>query len=496
MRRNSSFSFLRWVAIGFIIMAVFLTTLQLVKYSQIRANFPRGLKIGGVSVGELDYGQASERLLAVFLSPIEVRYGEAIIQIKPVTLGFEPKLESMLAAADSQRVKESFWSGFWKYLWNRPQTAQDIPLQANVDEDRIRKYLLEEVSPRYDEPAIPPMPIPGEPGFYSGIEGTSLDIDRAVTQVKEVLFTSNQRIINLTFRKTNSPRPPIELLRLAITDIIDSSGFDGIVEVYLEDLQTSQTLNFAYSPLADDLLKGISYSAWSTIKIPVMVSAFRVLPEPPAQEYLTLIEEMIDRSDNESTDALAITVIEKNLSPLIVTEDMQTLGLLNTFWAGHFYLGAPLLQRFQTPANQRQDIDTEPDIYAQTTPSDMGHLLQDIYFCAENNGGSLVAAFEGEITQSECRLMIQFLAANKIGVLIQAGVPGGTTVAHKHGWANESDDGYIHTIGDVAIVYTPGGNFILSIFVHHPVQAIFDPVNLLFANIASATYNYFNLQSQ
>ncbi|MCJ7694678.1 MAG: class A beta-lactamase-related serine hydrolase [Anaerolineaceae bacterium] len=475
-------------------MAVFLTTIQLVKYSQIRANFPRGLKIGGVYVGELDYGQASERLLTVYLSPIEVHYGKSIIQIKPVTLGFEPKLESMLAAADNQRVTESFWVGYWKYLWNQPQTTQDIPLQAFIDVGRIRSYLLEEISPRYDEPAIPPIPIPGESGFYDGIAGTELDIDRAVLQIIEALKTSSKRSINLTYRITSIPRPPIELLQKSIIDIIDTSGFDGIVELYLQDLQTSQTLNFAYSSLSGDLPKDIAYSSWSTIKIPVMVSAFRVLEEPASQEYLKLMEDMIDRSDNESTDALAITVIEKNLSPLIVTKDMQTLGLKNTFWGGHFYLGAPLLQRFTTPANQRQDIDTEPDIYAQTTPSDMGHLLQDIYFCAEINGGSLVAAFNGEITQSECKLMVQYLAANKIGVLFQAGVPGGTTVAHKHGWANESDDGYIHTIGDVAIIYTPGGNYILSMFVHHPVQAIFDPVNLLFANISSAAYNYFNLQ--
>ena len=142
------------------------------------------------------------------------------------------------------------------------------------------------------------------------------------------------------------------------------------------------------------------------------------------------------------------------------------------------------------------DIDTEPDIFAQTTPSDMGKLMQDIYYCAKLDGGSLLAAFEGQISSAECQLMIDYLAANKIGVLIQAGVPAGTIVAHKHGWANESDDGYIHTIGDVALVLTPGGDYSLTIFVHHPIQAVFDPVNLLFANLSSAIYNYFNLQSQ
>jgi hypothetical protein len=31
------------------------------------------------------------------------------------------------------------------------------------------------------------------------------------------------------------------------------------------------------------------------------------------------------------------------------------------------------------------------------------------------------------------------------------------------------------------------------VFIHHPVQVIFDRANLLFANISGAIYNYYNL---
>ena len=496
MRKSNSFSILRWVAIGFIIMTVFLTTVELVKYSRIRSNFPRGLKIAGVPVGGLDYTQASERILKIYLSPIEVHYGEAAVQINPSALGFELQLENMLTAADNQRVTESFWLGFWDYLWNRPQSISNIPLHAKNDNERIYAYLQDEISSRYDQPATPPMPVPGESGFYAGKSGTELNLDRAVLQVIEAMESSSSRTVNLTYRKTSPPRPSILLLEIMLKDIIDVSGFDGTVEIYLQDLQTSQGLNFAYNAIKGDIPTDIAFSAWSTIKIPVMVSAFQFIDDPPPQEYLSLMENMIERSQNESTDELASTVIDNRLAPLIVTESMQTLGLENTFWAGFFRPGAPLLQRFTTPANQRTDIDTDPDDYNQTTPADMGMLMQDIYHCAETGGGSLIAAFDNEITQHECQLMVKYLALNQIGVLIQAGVPSGTVVAHKHGWANETDDGLIHTIGDVAIVYTPGGDYILSIFVHHPVQAVFDPINLLFANLSSATYNYFNLNTQ
>ncbi|NMC80110.1 MAG: serine hydrolase, partial [Chloroflexi bacterium] len=171
------------------------------------------------------------------------------------------------------------------------------------------------------------------------------------------------------------------------------------------------------------------------------------------------------------------------------------MGLENTFLAGYFYAGAPLLQRIETPANSRTDVDTEPDAYDQTTPSDLGMLLDDIYQCTDNGGGTLAAVFPGEVSQSECKSMVQYLISNEIAVLIKAGLPEGTQIAHKHGWILDGD-GLLHTMGDAGIVYTPGGNYVLSIFLYHPVQLIFDPANVMVSDLSRAIYNYFNLNSQ
>jgi len=492
--QRRTFPIFRWAAIFLILVTVLLTTIQLISYSRIRNNFPLGLRVGQVPIGGLDYEQAAERIYTVYRSPIEIIYDGNPIQIRPTVLGFEPKVENMLAIADNQRVTEPFWEGFWDFLWNRNIEIIDVPLDADYDESQVKAYLSGEIALRYDTPATPPQPIPGTTQFAAGIPGKQLDLDRATLQVIDALESPTQRQINLALDQTTIPRPSINDLEIMLKQITDASSFDGIVEVYLKDMDTTRSLHFAYQENVGDLQSNIAYSAWSTIKIPVMVSAFRYIDDPIPQEYLNLMEEMIEQSENTSTDALARTVIDNNLSPMIITEDMQTLGLENTFWAGHFYVGAPLLQRYETPANQRTDVDTEPDLYVQTTPADMGMLMEDIYQCAELGGGSLVAAFPEEITQEECELMISYLSRNQIAVLIQSGVPSGTIVAHKHGWATE-DDGLVHTFGDVAVVYTPGGNYVLSIFVHHPVQAVFDPVNQLFADLSSATYNYFNNQN-
>jgi beta-lactamase class A len=46
-----------------------------------------------------------------------------------------------------------------------------------------------------------------------------------------------------------------------------------------------------------------------------------------------------------------------------------------------------------------------------------------------------------------------------------------------------------------AIVYTPGGNYVLVIYAYHPVQTVWEPVSTLFAQLSQAVYNFYNLPS-
>ena len=478
-----------------ILIASFLAILQLTRYSRVRANFPTGLKIAGIPVGGLNYELASDRLVKVYMSPIEMEYGENRIQVRPATLGFELKLQNMLAAADQQRTGESFWSGFWKYLWNRPVTSKDIPLQSHFDKNRLQAYLETEIASRYNEFAEPPMPVPGESYFYPGKQGTTINYSTTVDRIIQTLNSPDNRTVKLDVIQSSAAKPGVDLLSIMLKSIIDESLFDGWVELYMKDLQTGTVVHFTHSKTAEeDLPVDIAYSAWSTIKIPVLLTAFKNLQEPYDPVVLAQIEEMVEQSDNESTDFIGRTVIEQNLGPLRVSEDMDLMGLENTFWSGFFALGSPLLIEFTTPANQNTSYDTDPDRFAQTTPQDLGLLLEEIYYCAKDYGGAIPLAFDGEITQYECELMVEYLAKNRIAVFLQGGVPPEIQVAHKHGWAVEYKDGYMHTMGDAGIFYTPGGDYIISVFIFHPVQAIFDVVNPLVTGLSSAVYNYFNLE--
>ena len=494
MSRKRS-ALINWIALGLILMALFLAIIELVRYAQVRATFPTGMKIAGLPVGGLSYDEAAERLVQVYMAPIELQYGEERIQVRPATLGFEMRVENMLAAADKQRTGESFWAGYWRFLWNVPISSQDVPLQAVFDDERIRSFLQNDIAVRYDIPASPPMPIPGESAFYSGQTGTRIDYEISIDRIKETLSSPSKRTAILEIVSTRPIRPTIDLLEIMLKDIISASPYDGLIELYLKDLKTGMVIHFTESKVLDEPPPvNIAYSSWSTIKIPVLISLFRRLEEPYNPQILAEIEKMVELSDNASTDAVARQVIDTNLAPLRVTEDMQELGLANTFWAGYFSLGAPLLQDFETPANQRSDYVTDPDRYGQTTPEDLGLLLEDIYYCARDGGGSLPLVFAGEINQAECQMMVQYLALNKIGVLIQAGVPADVQVAHKHGWANEVQDGFVHVVADAGIVYSAGGDYVLSVFAYHPVQILFDQTNILVADLSRAVYNYYNLE--
>lgn len=466
--------------------------MQLVRFSRVRAYFPSGLKIAGVPVGGLDRQQAAQRLLEVYSRPVELVYNNASFQLSPAVVEFNLDLDSMLAAGDLQRTSTLFWEDFWDFLWGRSGAPQEVPLRATYSEPRLRAF-LQDISERYDQPPLPPRPQIDSVIFQPGQEGTSLNVPGSVAAIDRALRSIDNRRAELPLERTQPSRPAFRNLQYLLQRTIQASGFDGLAGVYLQDLQTAQELHFAYRqgenlPVNPD----VAFTASSIIKVPIMISAYRRVDGTSDQETENLVAAMIEQSGNESADWLMDRTVDSSRGPLLVTEDMQAIGLNSTFLAGYFTLGSPLLAQIETPANQRTDVDTDPDLYNQTTPSDIGMLLTDLYQCSQNGGGSLTAVFPGEITEAECRMMVTHLVNNHLPSLLTAGIKEGTQIAHKHGWVPDAN-GIIHTIGDAGIIYTPGGNFVMVVFLYHPDQLFWDPANELIAQLAAAAYNFYNL---
>jgi beta-lactamase class A len=491
VRTRRSASIVRLLSLALIFGALVLVAMQLVAFSRVRSYLPAGLIVAGVPVGGLDRAQAAQRLIEVYSAPVELHYNDSVIQLSPNTVDFRLDVENMLALANLERTQKSFWEDFWDYLWGRTTFATQIPLNATYSESRLRAF-LSDVSARYDQSAEAAMPIPGAVNFQPGRPGMALDPDGSVPLVEAALFSLDNRSVSLPLKRVEPGKPVFQNIEVLLKQTLKLSGFDGLAGVYLLDLQTGQEIHFALNdgkelPVEPD----IAFTASSIIKLPIMTAVFRRMTNESDPESLKLMEDMVDKSGNEAADWLMNRVIDPRLGPLKVTEDMQALGLKNTFLAGYFSLGSPLLQVFKTPGNQRTDIFTDPDPYSQTSPSDIGMLLEDVYQCAQNGGGALMAVFPGQMTQSKCQAMNNYLIKNRLPVLLTAGVPEGTPIAHKHGWV--STNGIINTIGDAGIIYSPGGNYVMVVFLHHPDQLIWESASALVAQLSQAVYNFYNI---
>lgn len=487
--RRSSDHLFRWISLILLSIAVIVTMISLVLYSRQRALYPEGLTIGNVPVEGLNAEQTRQRLLQTFSMPVIIELNGSTIRIEPALVGFSLNTEALIAEADRYRLGTSFWAGFWDFLWNVNPPKANVPLIYTIDEQDLIDYIETEIKTRYDQPATPAEPIPGQTNFLPGDKGQALNSRIAAATIADAFIEPVERTVRLSTQPVEPGRPQFSNLAIMIQQIIDLAPFDGTVGIYIQDLHTGEQLQIGY-----DLNKNISvdpdiaFTASSTIKIPILVSVYNHLGPNLSESTRDLILEMITKSENPASDAL----MELVGGPLIVTEDMFALGLENTFIAGYFYDGAPLLRQYITPSNKRVDITTEPDLYNQTTPSDIGQLLTDIYLCANNGGGGLVATFPTKFDQTICTEMLDILKKDRIGVLLEAGLPEGTPIAHKHGWIS-GVSGVIQNISDVGIIFTTNGDYILSIYTYHPIQTIWDTVSIMISDISAVIYNYFNL---
>lgn len=494
MNRRRSFSIVRIISSALLLLSLILAAVQLVRFSRVRAYLPAGLVVAGVPVGGLDRTQANQRLAEVYATPVELRYADQRIYLDPEAVDFALETETMLSMASMERSQKQFWADYWDYLWGRTTFPTQIPIAARYSKDRLRGFLAD-IALRYDQPPQPALPLPGSAAFQPGKVGLELDIEGALPLIETALNSLDLRSVDLPLKRVEPTRPAFENLEVLIKQTLQISGFDGLAGVYLQDLQTNQELHFAYRNGEDiPVQPDIAFTASSIIKVPIMVATFRRLADTSDAETMDLLSKMIDQSGNEAADWLMDRAIDPQRGPLVVSEDMRQLGLENTFLAGYFTLGSPLLAMIETPANTRTDISTDPDPYSQTTPSDIGMLLNDIYQCAQNGGGALPAVFPGEITQAECQAMNDYLIKNRLPMLLTAGLPEATPIAHKHGWVTVN--GVINTIGDAGIVYTPSGNYILVIFLHHDSQLIWESSSALISQLSTAVYNFYNLPQQ
>ncbi|MCI0394495.1 MAG: class A beta-lactamase-related serine hydrolase [Chloroflexi bacterium] len=483
MNRSSSSPGLgQWLVVTVMVAAVLFLLFKLYQYGSFRRFYPAGLTIAGVPVGGMTREQAAEQLNARYLAAdIIIYHASEAVAVNPTDAEFTLDLETMLSQADFQRQQQDFWAGFWGFLWGRPVEVEQVELSATNNPEALRR-VLEQIATVYDKPAQPPQPVPTTLSFQYGETGVITDIDASLPDVQAALYRATDREAHLVLKPVDARRPDIDLLARLIVNHLED--FEGVASIFIMDLESGEEVAIN----AD-----VAMSGMSIVKVPIALEMFRILDGPLTPEQSRLISETLVVQAGDLSANLLLNIVAGQDDPYlgadIVTESMRRLGLANTFIAVPYEESPrPGRATYETEANSREESPTEPDPAMQTTAEDMGTLLAMIYYCAEQNGGALVAAYRDQVAQEECQQLLEFMKLNHIGSLIEEGVPPDTPVAHRHGWIGD-------THGDAGIVFSPAGNYVLVMVMYKDEWLEWEISSPLLADIAQATYNYFNFDA-
>jgi len=470
----------QFVVFVLVIAILFAFLFELNNYTAYRAVLPPGLSLAGLPVGGRSEEEARALLEEAFSTPITLHYRDETVTLSPRKVKFRLRTDAMMEQVRQVTASSDFWQGFLDYLLGNTAESVDIPAQARFDEEAVRQQLLD-IAARYDHPLQPPRAVVSSLTYLPGQREQRLDVEASLPLVIAALNSATQREVDLVVKLGDQEPPPIDMtvLQQMLEGRLDN--FDGVYSVYVKDLTTGEELA---------INAGVAYAGMSILKIAIMVETYRYLDGPPDQDTTKILTETMTLSGNFTANLLLRYVIgDGDIYQGVrrLNESMRYLGLVNTFMAAP-YDEDVLPQHIRTPANSRTDINTHPDPFMQTTPQDMGLLLEMIYQCA-NGGGTLIAAYPDQITPDECRDMLDTMSQNHIGSLIEAGVPEGTRVAHKHGWIGD-------THGDAGIVFSPGGDYVLCMYLYHPDWLEWEVSSPIMADLSQAVYRYFNRQTQ
>lgn len=278
--------------------------------------------------------------------------------------------------------------------------------------------------------------------------------------------------------------PEFSALASQLWDMMLAADFDPATShfgaLFLMDLETGEAISFG-----DEY----AFSGMSVNKIAILAEYYRQLDTPPDVQQAHTVAEAMVCSENISTNELLTEVGAGNpyTGAERVTEFLQQFGAERTFIYTP-YDNDPFItpQAPHPPLTTGADqVSADPDPYNQMTVGEIGALLNGIYQCGYGDGGALLEAFPDDFTPTECRQMLEVMSHNRIGSLIEMGVPEDVPVSHKHGWIND-------THGDAAVVFSPGGAYIFVVVLHNPVWLEFAQTEPLIEEMSRTIYNYFN----
>ncbi len=473
MREKRRQSCIVWIIIIGAIPVLFLAW-QYVDYRLEIRTLPADMTVGGLSVEGMTRRQALNALEVAFATPLEVAYHDQRLTLPPDMVDLRYDMDGTADNLDDALAPRRGLSGFVSHLLRRSGDPIDVPVAVTYSEQKLDRFLTR-IADRYDRAPMEPVALPDSLTFRIGKPGFRLDVDASRARLVAALTSAATHQVALVVEtEPASDLEPALLMTMLHSILEDHEGL--VTGVFVKDLASGDELAINAE---------VAYNGMGVLKVAVLAEIYRALDEAPDVETLQLISETITADDDSAANVLLRDVIDEGDSHQgadLLTASLQRLGLKNTFMTAPY--GVDTASTVVTPANARADVDTDPDDTMQTTPLDMGLFLEMIYQC-DRGGGALLVAHADDLTSDACREMIEWMSENRIDSLIEVGVPADTQVAHKEGLTAD-------THADVGLVFSSGGDFVLSVFLHRPDWLPWEESAPLIADIATATYNYFN----
>jgi len=473
LRRRSGY--FAWLIIITAVAALFLAW-QYFSFRLSNRTLPAGMTMAGLSVEGMTRAQALNTLEVAFATPVEVIYQEQHLSLPPDSVELRYNAEETAANLDALLSTRTGFDGFTAYVLRRPLEPVDVPVVVSYSEQRLAGFLAR-VAGQYDRPPQEPVPLPDGLTFRAGQPGYTLEITASRARLAAALVSATRRPVELAVQIEEVTSLGLDALGQLLQTLI--AGHEGLIPgLFVKDLQTGDEL---------EINADVAFAGLSVLKIAILEETYRALALPLAPQVTDWLSNTMGTSDSNVEANLLLRDVIGNgdgyQGAENLTASMHYLGLLNTFMATP-YDEQVIPPTIVTPANSRTDITTEPDATMQTTPLDVGLLLEMVYQCS-HSGGTLMAAYPDDLTTDECNQMIEWMSTNRIDSLTEAGVPVGTRVAHKQGFTG-------NTHADAALVFSPGGDFVLVTYLYRPQWLAWEESAPLIAEIATATYNYFN----
>ncbi len=467
-----------WQILG-VLAVVAYVVVQFVIFQVSLSRLPASWTIGGRAFPNQTIDEAVTQLADDLQRPVTLKYLTTTITLEPTALDFTFDITETKRVAQDARMRNSSLSDFLRHLILQPPATRDISIVASYSDEKARAFLAETAT-RLDVPPRPPTPqidqltlIPGQPGHL-------LNIVDSMPALEDALKSAQHRTAELVVDDRAAPPPTFEQLQQLLQARLAS--FQGTASVFVKDLQTGEELH---------INPNLPFSGGGVMKLPIIAEIYRKYDLPlDITTTQRLTAALTTELSNLPANQLLNQIGEGNTfaGADTTTASLAHLGLRNSYLALPYDQPITATTGISTPANTKPAINTNASLAIQTTASDMGLLWEMIDQCS-HGGGALLVVYPNQFSPIECRQMIELLRANTpadIPALLSSGLPASAQVAHRPG-------GNFDTRGDAALVYSPGGNYVLVVFLNTATQNFdWTTANSIMADLSKATYNYFN----